>query len=126
MFSIKAENLHWIDDIDNGEDLCLHGHAIAIIGSEVLEYENTTVSAKYFINLPAIRQFLFDIFTFSPSVSSALPLSRADASLRYFLRDRNNRGALRIRGTAFHKPHSIRDSDDTQQRTPIPYFPYIP
>ena len=56
MFSIKAKNLHWIDDIDNGEDLCLHGHAIAIIGSEVLEYENTTVSATALYLLKSITE----------------------------------------------------------------------
>ena len=44
-FSIYADNLSWIDGKeDDPEDLCLHGHATAIIGDKKLEYE-ATVSA---------------------------------------------------------------------------------
>lgn len=45
-FSITIKNLAWIDGTkDDPEDLCLHGHAIAVIGSRTLEYENATVSS---------------------------------------------------------------------------------
>lgn len=44
-FHIYADNLSWIDGSrDNSEDLCLHGHAVAIIGDRKLEYD-ATVSA---------------------------------------------------------------------------------
>lgn len=44
-FLIDTTKLYWIDDsADNPEDLCLHGHAIAYIGEEKLEYD-CTVSA---------------------------------------------------------------------------------
>lgn len=44
-FLIDATELCWIDgSTDNPEDLCLHGHAIAYIGEEKLEYD-CTVSA---------------------------------------------------------------------------------
>ena len=45
-FSIEAKNLHWMDDpINDPDDLCLHGDAVAIIGERKLEYEECTVSA---------------------------------------------------------------------------------
>ena len=43
-FSIDATNFKWIDGIDEREDLCLHGHAVAYIGQKKLEYD-ATVSA---------------------------------------------------------------------------------
>ena len=44
-FHIDTTDLYWIDgSMDNPEDLCLHGHAIAYIGEEKLEYD-CTVSA---------------------------------------------------------------------------------
>lgn len=44
-FSINATNFEWIDGSnDNPEDLCLHGHAIAYIGKQKLEYD-ATISA---------------------------------------------------------------------------------
>ena len=44
-FHIDATGLCWIDgSADNPDDLCLHGHAIATIGKEILEYD-CTVSA---------------------------------------------------------------------------------
>lgn len=44
-FHIDATELYWIDgSADNVEDLCLHGHVIACIGKESLEYD-CTVSA---------------------------------------------------------------------------------
>ena len=34
MFKIDASDMSWLDGkIDNCEDLCLHGHAVAFIGS---------------------------------------------------------------------------------------------
>lgn len=39
-FSICADNLSWIDGSkDNPDDLCLHGHVVAIIGDHKLEYD---------------------------------------------------------------------------------------
>ena len=44
-FSIDATDLEWIDGSrDNPEDLCLYGHAVAVIGGRTLEYD-ATVSA---------------------------------------------------------------------------------
>ena len=45
MFKIGVDNLCWIKgEIDDPTDLCLHGHAVAYIGNQKLEY-NATVSA---------------------------------------------------------------------------------
>lgn len=44
-FIIDVTELYWINgDMDDPEDLCLHGHAVAYIGGEKLEYD-CTVSA---------------------------------------------------------------------------------
>lgn len=44
-FHIDVTELYWIDgSLDAPEDLCLHGHAVAYIGSEKLEYD-CTISA---------------------------------------------------------------------------------
>ena len=41
-FSIYADNLTWINDNkDDPEDLCLHGHAVVIIGNHKLENLST-------------------------------------------------------------------------------------
>ena len=46
LFRIEATNLHWMDDaIDDPDDLCLHGDAVAYIGERKLEYEECTISA---------------------------------------------------------------------------------
>lgn len=39
IFKISADDLHWLEGSDEREDLCLHGHAVAIIGNETLEYD---------------------------------------------------------------------------------------
>lgn len=40
MFEIDAYDLCWINGVpDDADDLCLHGHAVAKIGDEVLEYD---------------------------------------------------------------------------------------
>lgn len=45
-FKIEVLNLHWMDDpINDPDDLCLHGDAIAYIGDRKLEYQECTVSA---------------------------------------------------------------------------------
>lgn len=55
-FSIDAINLCWINGVeDNPEDLCLHGHAVAYIGSSVLEYD-ATVSATALYLLKSITE----------------------------------------------------------------------
>lgn len=44
-FKITADDLQWMDDpLDDPDDLCLHGHAVAQIGERRLEY-TCTVSA---------------------------------------------------------------------------------
>lgn len=48
-FSIEVSNLHWIEGVDEREDLCLHGDAVVFIGHERLEYQEATVSATAFI-----------------------------------------------------------------------------
>ncbi len=45
MFSISVSDFHWMEEVDPAEDLCLHGKAKAIIGDEVLVYDNATVSS---------------------------------------------------------------------------------
>lgn len=45
MFQIDVSDLHWIQNVaDDPEDLCLHGTATAVIGTETLTYD-ATVSA---------------------------------------------------------------------------------
>ena len=44
MFLINVTNMHWLEGVDETEDLCLHGHVCVQIGNELLEYD-TTVSA---------------------------------------------------------------------------------
>ena len=46
LFRVDATNLHWMDDpINDPDDLCLHGDAVAYIGDRKLEYDECTVSA---------------------------------------------------------------------------------
>lgn len=48
-FTITATNLEWIGGAeDDPQDQCLHGHAIAMVGSRKLEYD-ATVSSYYFM-----------------------------------------------------------------------------
>ena len=45
-FRIDADNYTWINNKkDDPEDLCLHGHAIAVFGNEKLEYDATVSAA---------------------------------------------------------------------------------
>ena len=49
-FSIDATDFHWLEGIDEREDLCLHGHAVAYIGGRRLEYDATvSASALYLL-----------------------------------------------------------------------------
>ena len=49
-FHIDATELYWIDgSADNVEDLCLHGHVIACIGKESLEYDCTVSATALFL-----------------------------------------------------------------------------
>lgn len=44
-FKIDADDLHWLSDpVNDPEDHCLHGHAVALIGDRTLAYD-CTVSA---------------------------------------------------------------------------------
>ena len=56
MFSIKVSNLHWMDGVNQSEDLCLHGDAIAVIGDEVLKYDDATVSSTALYLLKSIKE----------------------------------------------------------------------
>lgn len=50
IFQIDAEEFEWIDGTkDNPQDLCLHGLAVAVIGTETFEY-GATISATAFWN----------------------------------------------------------------------------
>ena len=40
-FDIKILDLHWIKDIDDPTDLCLHGHVFVRIGNEILADQNS-------------------------------------------------------------------------------------
>ena len=49
-FHIDANKLCWIDGSkDNPEDRCLHGHAVAYIGREKLEYDCTVSATALFL-----------------------------------------------------------------------------
>lgn len=55
-FSIDADDFSWINgEKDDVEDLCLHGHAVAIIGGKRLEY-NATVSATALYLLKTLEE----------------------------------------------------------------------
>lgn len=55
-FYITATDLEWINgEKDNPKDLCLHGHAVAKIGNEILEYD-ATVSATALYLLKTITE----------------------------------------------------------------------
>ncbi|MBE6607742.1 MAG: hypothetical protein E7633_04235 [Ruminococcaceae bacterium] len=56
MFTIKVSNLHWIDNLNQTEDLCLHGNATVTIGDEVWQYDNTTVSSTALYLLKSIKE----------------------------------------------------------------------
>lgn len=46
-FIIDVTELYWINgDMDDPEDLCLHGHAVAYIAGEKLEYDCTVTPAR--------------------------------------------------------------------------------
>ena len=49
MFSIDVTDLHWLKDVPEKEDLCLHGHAVAKIGDEVFEYDATVSSTALYL-----------------------------------------------------------------------------
>lgn len=56
MFKIDVTDMHWLDrKQDNCEDLCLHGHAIAFIGSKKLEYD-AAVSATALYLLKSLTE----------------------------------------------------------------------
>ena len=56
MFDIKVSNLHWMHGVEPSEDLCLHGDATAIIGDEILKYDNATVSSTALYLLKSIKE----------------------------------------------------------------------
>lgn len=56
-FQIEVTNLHWIDDpVNDPDDLCLHGDAIAYIGDRKVEYQECTVSASALYLLKTITE----------------------------------------------------------------------
>lgn len=55
-FKIDVTDMSWLDEQnDNGEDLCLHGHATALIGTKKLEYD-ATVSATALYLLKSLTE----------------------------------------------------------------------
>jgi hypothetical protein len=56
IFLITATDLQWVNGgKDDPEDLCLHGHAIAVIGNRKLEYD-ATVSATALYLLKSLTE----------------------------------------------------------------------
>ena len=50
MFKVEVNNLSWIDgNPDDPEDLCGHGHAVAYIENEKLEYDATVSAAALYL-----------------------------------------------------------------------------
>lgn len=50
VFCIDAYNLEWIDGSrDCPEDFCLHGHAVAVIGGQKLEYDAAISAAALYL-----------------------------------------------------------------------------
>ena len=56
MFSIEVSNLHWMEGPKQAEDLCLHGNVVAVIGDEVLKYDNATVSSTALYLLKSVKE----------------------------------------------------------------------
>lgn len=56
MFDIRVSNLHWLEGVESSEDLCLHGNAKAIIGDEILQYDEATVSSTALYLLKSIKE----------------------------------------------------------------------
>lgn len=54
-FYIDATDLKWLEGVDERDDLCLHGHAVAIIGKRKLEYD-ATVSATALYLLKTVTE----------------------------------------------------------------------
>lgn len=48
-FWIDATDFRWMEGSDEREDLCLHGHAVAYIGEEKLEYDATVSAAALYL-----------------------------------------------------------------------------
>ena len=56
-FSIEATDLAWLGGAaDDPRDLCLHGHAKAVIGARTLEYADATVSAAALYLLKSVTE----------------------------------------------------------------------
>ena len=56
MFRIEADNFEWINgEQECPDDLCLHGHATAVIGDETFEYD-CTVSATVLYLLKSLEE----------------------------------------------------------------------
>ena len=55
MFFISAYDLHWMENTNETEDLCLHGHVIVKIGDESFEY-NATVSSTALYLLKSLKE----------------------------------------------------------------------
>lgn len=57
MFNIYAKTMYWINhSLDDPDDLCLHGDAVAQIGDETLEYNNATISAGALYLLRSLKE----------------------------------------------------------------------
>lgn len=49
MFSISVSDLHWLEGVNEAEDLCLHGYVVVTIGDECFEYEATVSSTALYL-----------------------------------------------------------------------------
>ncbi len=49
MFCIDVSNLHWLEGVNETEDLCLHGTAVVTIGEEHFEYHATVSSTALYL-----------------------------------------------------------------------------
>ena len=58
VFRIHVENLHWLENVNECENLCLHGCARVEIGNEVFEY-NAAVSATALYLLKTLTENYF-------------------------------------------------------------------
>lgn len=84
-FSISATDLKWINGSkDDPEDLCLHGHAIAVIGNRKLEYDATiSATALYLLKSLTEDHIIHDDNQMLPCCGFSLFLMGNWTMLRY-------------------------------------------
>lgn len=61
IFKIDVDDLTWIKNEDDPSDLCLHGHAIVMIGDEKLEYDATvSATALYLLKTLSEEHIIYE------------------------------------------------------------------